>query len=124
MVERRRRLKVLPQPVERKRKPFLYEERRKQEEPEEPVFRFVGPYRRHIGRRTLIHALADEYEFGNSISRLYVSLLVRAVLEQEPQLLRKPNNAKHPHTQRDITRCGITLKAREREGYVVCETDS
>jgi hypothetical protein len=42
---------------------------------------------RSSGRRALLRALGEEYEFGNSVSKLYVALLARAMLQQEPSLI-------------------------------------
>lgn len=61
-----------------------------------------GP--RLVGRTTLIRALASEYEHGNSASRLYVSLLARAVIEQDPRLLERM-----PY---ELECCGIESEAR------------
>ena len=70
----------------------------------------TGPHRQP-GRRALLRALAAEYEFGNSLSKLYVSLLARAVVAQDPRLLRKPT---HPNLIKtnalaDLERCGVRV---------------
>ena len=44
---------------------------------------------RIIGRIVLVKALWDEFKHGNSISKLYASLLLRAMLEQDPKLIER-----------------------------------
>lgn len=47
----------------------------------------VKPYQvKTAARRATIRALASEYLHGNSQSRLYVSMLVRAMVHQDPGL--------------------------------------
>jgi hypothetical protein len=45
---------------------------------------------RSSDRRTLLRALWEEYKFGNSVSKLYVALLARAILQQESSLTNAP----------------------------------
>ena len=82
--------------MERQRKPFLY--------------RDTGPHRQ-VGRRALLRALAEEYEFGNSIARLYVSLLARAIIAQDPKLLKKPDDPRFLKSGAiiNLERCGVRL---------------
>lgn len=70
----------------------------------------VRPFRL-VGRRALLRALADEYTFGDSVSKLYVSLLARAVVKQEPGLLKKPHDPRLCKTtaQMHLERCGVEL---------------
>jgi hypothetical protein len=69
----------------KKRKPFCYKPN-----PPRPTY--------PIGRCVLLAALADEFERGASISKLYVALLARALLEQDPTL-----GQKYPSMVRSIT---------------------
>lgn len=41
---------------------------------------------RHHGRRALLSALQHEYRFGDSISKMYVTLLARNMVKLEPKL--------------------------------------
>jgi hypothetical protein len=67
-------------------------------------FRYRGPFRyreiRAGGRRALLRALAAEYKHGNSLSRLYVALLARTMVEQEPKLLAE-------ETLQTVLACGV-----------------
>ena len=56
--------------------------------PKRPLIYTPTTSRRQVGRRALLRALSDEYRFGNSVSKLYASLLTQAVIEQDPRLLR------------------------------------
>jgi hypothetical protein len=104
MVERRR-LAVTPANRPERKKPFVYTGYR---------------HRRKIGRRALLRALADEFEFGNAVAKMYVTLLVRTILEQQPQLLRKTDPRYYrTHAQGDAIRCGVRLK-EEGDVFVVC----
>jgi hypothetical protein len=64
---------------------------------------------RSIGRRALLRALSEEYEYGDAISKLYVALLAKAVVEQEPRLLRPPSDPRVSRTEvmRNLERCGV-----------------
>jgi ribosomal protein S30 len=76
-------------------------------------FRYTetGPPR-SVGRRALLRALASEYEHGNSVSKLYVALLARAVVEQEPRLLRPPADPRFRWTPRirNFLECGVRVQ--------------
>ena len=48
-------------------------------------FKYTGLHR-STGRLALLRALSSEYEFGNSLSKLYVPLLVKALVAQDAKL--------------------------------------
>jgi hypothetical protein len=47
------------------------------------------PHARSISRRTTVRACIEEITYGDSIVKLYASLLVRALLDAEPRLKRE-----------------------------------
>lgn len=61
---------------------------------------------RTIGRRALVRALVEEYQFGNSVSKLYVSLLAQAMVAQDPKLMEKMSYF--------LGRCGVR-QVRDRD---------
>jgi hypothetical protein len=67
--------------------------------------RKYGGHVRLIGRSALLRALASEYQFGDSHSRLYVAMLVRSMLRQEPKLAERL-----PYY---VEECGVVLKRAE-----------
>jgi hypothetical protein len=73
----RRRLKQSPKQA---RKPFVYETRS------------YGPLK-------VLRVLADEYEHGTSLTKLYVSLLAKALADQDPKV-----RTKFPY---ELERCGV-----------------
>ena len=83
------------------RKPFRYREIRYRE----------TTSIRTVGRRSLLNALADEYEFGDSLSKLYVSLLARALVAQDPKLLKAPDDSRRVRSRAaaNLERCGVRL---------------
>jgi hypothetical protein len=81
----------------------MVERRRANQPKRERQFRYSGT-RQHgsPGRRALLRALATEYELGNSLSKLYASLLARAVVAQEPRLLRKLCHTRRTDSDRGV----------------------
>lgn len=67
------------------------------------------------GRRALLRALRAEYLRGNSVSKLYVPLLARAVVEQEPRLLQEPadERLRYSRAMADFLECGVSVKVPE-----------
>lgn len=44
---------------------------------------------RTVDRAALLRALVQEYVFGDSLSKCYVALLARTIVDQAPELLKK-----------------------------------
>lgn len=89
-------------------------------------FRYVNGRYRPVSRRRLVRALASEYEFGNSLSKLYVALLTQALIDQDPTLTRKPDDQRLYKTDivSNLERCGVRVMMHDKREEKSKETQN
>ena len=61
---------------------------------------------RTVNRVTLLRALVQEFVFGNSLSKLYVNLLARTIIDQEPELFEDCKKGKMSKAEYYLQQCG------------------